>query len=56
MAELVDMNGRSLLRSTYSVAKGQQTLQLNMSSLRTGSYILKITQDGKQTTQLIQKF
>lgn len=55
-AELFDMSGRKMITQTFAVQNGQQTAGLDMSRLHKGSYILKITLDGKTSSQLVHKF
>lgn len=55
-AEIFDMSGRRLLGRNYTVSSGQQTLGLDMGRLGNGTYILKLTLDGKTSSQLINKF
>lgn len=55
LAEVFEMNGRRMLGQNYTVAEGEQNLQLDMGRLGNGSYLLKITVDGKSTTQLVHK-
>ncbi|MCX6317539.1 MAG: Ig-like domain-containing protein [Bacteroidetes bacterium] len=56
MAEVFDMSGRRMITKTYDVIGGQQTVGLDMSPLHNGSYIIKITLDGKTRAQLVNKF
>lgn len=56
VAEVVDMSGRRMMTQIYSVLNGKQTVAMDMSRLGNGSYILKITLDGKTSSQLIQKY
>lgn len=55
-AVVVDMNGRKWLQQQFSVIAGEQVLSLDMSRLGRGSYILQITQDGKTSSKLVNKF
>ncbi len=55
-AEVYDMNGRQLISRAFNIIAGEQTVGMDMSQLGTGTYVLKITLDGKTTAQLINKF
>jgi methionine-rich copper-binding protein CopC len=55
-AEVYDMSGRKMITQQYGILNGMQTVGLDMSRLNNGSYILKITLDGKTSSQLVHKF
>lgn len=55
-AEVYDMSGRKMITQQYSILNGMQTVGLDMGRLNNGSYILKITLDGKTSSQLVHKF
>jgi hypothetical protein len=56
IAAVLDMNGRKWSQQQYNVVAGEQVLSLDMSRLGRGSYILQITQDGKTSSKLVNKF
>ena len=54
--EIFDMAGRNMITQSVVLAAGEQSLQINMSNLQKGSYILKLKLGGKTTTQMVNKF
>ncbi|MEQ1675232.1 MAG: Ig-like domain-containing protein [Chitinophagaceae bacterium] len=56
LAEIFDLNGRKMINRNFNVIGGQQTLSLDMSRLGNGTYLLKLTLDGKTSSQLVNKF
>ncbi len=55
-AEVYDMNGRRMLSQSFNAFTGIQTISMNLGKLGNGTYLLKVTVDGKTGTQLINKF
>lgn len=55
MVEVLDMAGRRMLARAVNLAKGEQNVQLDMSTLQKGSYILRMQLNGKMTTQKVNK-
>ena len=53
--EIFDMAGRSMLTQPVLLAAGEQSLQIDMSNLQKGSYILKLKLGRKTTTQMVNK-
>ncbi len=41
--EIMDMNGRTVLAQTYQVLRGENSNKINIESLRSGMYIIKIS-------------
>lgn len=56
LAEVFDMNGRRMMSQSFNASTGTQTLSMNLGKLGNGTYLLKVTVDGKTGTQLINKF
>jgi hypothetical protein len=56
VAEVFDMNGRRMMARNFATAMGEQNLSIDMSRFNNGAYILKITTDGKTSSQLVHKF
>lgn len=56
MAEVYDLNGRRMMSRSFNVMAGQQTVGMDMSRLGNGTYLLKLTIDGKTSSQLVNKF
>ncbi len=54
--EIYDMTGRRMIAKPVTLAAGEQNLQLDMSSLKNGTYVLKFVFAGKTNTQMINKF
>ena len=55
-AEVYDMNGRRMMSQSFNAFTGIQTISMNLGKLGNGTYLLKVTVDGKTGTQLINKF
>ena len=55
-AEVYDMNGRRMMSHSFNAFTGIQTISMNLGKLGNGTYLLKVTVDGKTGTQLINKF
>lgn len=55
-AEVYDMNGRRVLSQSFVANAGVQTVTMNLGKLGNGTYLLKVTVDGKTGTQLVNKF
>jgi len=55
-AEVYDMNGRRMVSQSFNAFTGIQTITMNLGKLGNGTYLLKVTVDGKTGTQLINKF
>lgn len=55
-AEVYDMNGRRMLSQSFVANTGVQTVTMNLGKLGNGTYLLKVTVDGKTGTQLVNKF
>lgn len=53
--DILDMAGRVVKRMPVLLSYGEQTLQLNVSSLAKGTYIIKVPLDGKMQTQMLSK-
>lgn len=53
--EVLDIAGRRMLARAVNLSKGAQNLQLDMSALQKGSYILRMQLNGKMTTQKVNK-
>ena len=53
--DILDMAGRVVNRMPVLLSYGEQTLQLNVSSLAKGTYIIKVPLDGKMQTQMLSK-
>jgi methionine-rich copper-binding protein CopC len=56
VAEVYDMNGRRLITQPILITEGLQNISLDMSSLASGTYVLKMMLDGKQVSQLVNKY
>ena len=56
LTEVFDMTGRRFISQNFAVMAGEQVLTLDMSRLKSGSYILKITANGETRSQLVNKF
>jgi hypothetical protein len=50
------MNGRRVLSQSFVANAGVQTITMNLGKLGNGTYLLKVTVDGKTGTQLVNKF
>jgi methionine-rich copper-binding protein CopC len=55
MAEVYDMAGRRLLTKSLALARGEQVVQLNMTNLQKGSYVLRIRLNGQWIMQQVSK-
>lgn len=56
VVELFDMTGRRVQTQNLNLVKGEQNVPVNMGRLQNGIYVLKLTLNGKISTQLISKF
>ncbi|MBL7723468.1 MAG: Ig-like domain-containing protein [Chitinophagaceae bacterium] len=56
IAEVFDMNGKRIISRSFTITAGMQTVSLDMSRLGNGTYMLRMTLDGKTTSQLVNKF
>ena len=54
-AEVYDMNGRRMMSHSFNAFTGIQTISMNLGKLGNGTYLLKVTVEGKTVTQLINK-
>jgi parallel beta-helix repeat protein len=53
--QVIDFMGKQLIERNIQVANGQEYVELDLQSLATGNYIVKINQGDKQTTSKIIK-
>lgn len=53
--KIMELNGRSMITQQVSLATGPQNIQLDMSRLQKGSYIISITLDGVANTRIVNK-
>ena len=54
--DIFDLAGKRLITKPTTLAKGEQNVQIDMSGLRNGSYILKFMMSNKIKSQIINKF
>ena len=54
--EIFDIAGRVMVAQPVSLTAGEQNVQVDMSRLQKGSYILKLKLGGKTITQMVNKF
>jgi hypothetical protein len=56
IVEIYDMNGRRMLGRSFDILTGQQTQGIDMGRLGNGTYVLRLTFNGRTSSQLINKF
>lgn len=56
LVQIFDLTGKRLISRQATLAKGEQNVQVDMSSLGNGSYILKFMLGNKLKSQIINKF
>ena len=54
--EIQEINGRVMVVRPVNLTAGEQNLQVDMSRLQQGTYILKMTLGGKTTSRMVNKF
>ncbi len=54
--EIYDMAGRMMLTNKLVLTPGDQNIQIDMSNLQKGTYVLKLKMGNKTTSQMVNKF